>query len=202
VDEQSADASEARARAGAMAERVLRTAREAGTSPAALPLVGRAHALAMEPRLRLGVGAHHHDLLHPGRTALILLLDTEERRASVLAAAALAESERPEVRVERSELVRSLGNDEVLALLDAVPAPDAEDLVEALLLAPSEVQLVAVAERLDQLRHAHLWNEPERALAAHRQAVDVYAAIAARVHPKLSRRYDWWCRMFERNYSR
>jgi hypothetical protein len=195
------DAPEARARADAMAERVLRTAREAGAASGDLPLLERAHQRAMQPRLERGVGAHHHDLLHPGRTALILLLDTGERRVHVLAAAALAESERPELRAPRSE-VGDLGDEGVAALLDALPEPDADDLAEALLLAPAEVQLVAVAERLDQLRHAHLWNDPERARAAHRQAVDVYAAIAERVHPKLSRRYDWWGRMFERSHLR
>jgi Xaa-Pro aminopeptidase len=201
LTEPLADAPEARARADAMAERVLRTAREAGADAGDLPLLERAHQRAMLPRLERGVGAHHHDLLHPGRTALILLLDTDERRVEVLAAAVLAESERPELRAQRSE-VRSLGSEGVAALLDALPLPDSEDLAEALLLAPPEVQLVAVSERLDQLRHAHLWNDPERARAAHRQAVDVYAAIAERVHPKLSRRYDWWGRMFERNYLR
>jgi hypothetical protein len=185
-----------------MAERVLRTAREGGAPAGELPLVARAHALAMEPRLRTGIGAHHHDLLHPGRTALILLLDTEERAAPLLAAAALVESERPELRVERREVVRSIAREEVVALLDGVPAPSSEDLAEALLLAPRDVQLVTVAERLDQLRHAHLWDDRERARAAHREAVQVYAAIAERVHPKLSRRYDWWSRMFERNYLR
>jgi (p)ppGpp synthase/HD superfamily hydrolase len=187
-----------------MAERVLRTARETGATAAELPLLGRAHALAMEPRLRQSVGAHHPDLLHPGRTALILLLDTAERRAGVLAAALLAESERPELAAARHDVVRELGPEgaEAVAVLDALPDPRSDDLAESLLLAPEDVQRVALAERLDQVRHAHLWNDPERARAAHRKAVDVYAAIAERVHPKLARRYDWWCAMFERNYLR
>jgi (p)ppGpp synthase/HD superfamily hydrolase len=197
-----AQAPEARARADAMAERVLRTAREAGVPAAHLPLIGRALALAMEPRLRHGVGAHHHDLLHPGRTALILLLDTAEQRAEVLAAAALAETERPDLQVDPATLRESLGSEDAFALLEALPDPGAEDLTETLLLAPPGVQLVALAERLDQLRHAHLWQSAERMRAAHRQAVDVYAPIAERVHPKLSRRYDWWCRMFERKHPR
>jgi Xaa-Pro aminopeptidase len=184
-----------------MAERVLRTAREGGAAD--LPMLERAHALAMEPRLRAEVGAHHHDLLHPGRTALILLLDTREVRSHVLAAAVLAESERTELAAAREDVLRGLGNAEgarVVEVLDAVPSPNAADLAERLLLAAEEVQLVAVAERLDQLRHAHLWDDLEHARAAHRTAVDVYAAIAERVRPKLARRYDWWCRMFERNY--
>jgi hypothetical protein len=188
-----------------MAERVLRTARETGAAAPDLPLVADAHALAMAPRLRLGVGPHHHDLLHPGRTALILLLDTGERRADVLAAAVLAESERPELAAQRADVMRSLAGseaDRVLALLDALPSAGSEELAERLLLASEEVRLVAVAERLDQLRHAHLWNDLQRARAAHREAVAVYAAIAERVHPKLARRYDWWCAMFERNHLR
>jgi hypothetical protein len=91
---------------------------------------------------------------------------------------------------------------EVAGLLREVPLPDAEDLAERLLIADPAVQLIAVAERLDQLRHAHLWNDPARARAAHDLAVRVYAAIAERVDATLSRRYDWWCRMFERKHLR
>ena len=122
----------------------------------------------------------------------------------------LAESERAELRVDAEVVEATLtGGGEATAgsagavvaqLLRGVPSATAEDLAERLLLAEPEVQLIAVAERLDQLRHAHLWNDLERARSAHRVAVDVYAAIAERVHAKLSRRYDWWCRMFERNY--
>ena len=83
-----------------------------------------------------------------------------------------------------------------------VPLPDAEDLAERLLLAEPDVQLIALAERLDHLRHAHLWHDVEARRAAHASAARVYARIAERVHPTLARRYRWWCDMFERNYLR
>jgi (p)ppGpp synthase/HD superfamily hydrolase len=62
------------------------------------------------------------------------------------------------------------------------------------------VQRIALAERLDQLRHAHLWPDPERRRRAHQEALSVYSPLAERASPKLARRYAWWCSMFARKY--
>jgi (p)ppGpp synthase/HD superfamily hydrolase len=170
-----------------------------------LALLERAHALAMEPRLGAGLDDHDPDFLHPGRTALILLLDAAETRAEVLAAAMLAETRRRELRVDLARVREVLGagpGADVAERVAAVPLPDAADLAERLLLAEREVQLVALAERLDHLRHAHLWRDLEEKRDAHASAVQAYAGIADRVHPTLARRYRWWCEMFERNYLR
>lgn len=196
----------AAARARAMGERVLRTAREVGTPEAELPLLERAYALAMAPRLDARLGSHDPHLLHPGRSALILLLDTAEVRGAVLAAAMLAESERPELGASAARAREGLMEREVgaaaaeaaLAWAAEVPMPGDEDLAERLVVADEEVQRAALAERLDHLRHAHLWGDPERARSAHARAVEVYLPVAERVHPVLARRYLWWCEAFAR----
>ena len=56
-------------------------------------------------------------------------------------------------------------------------------------IAPEEVQRIALAERLDHLRHAHLWTDRARQRAAHDVALRIYAPVAERVHPTMARRY-------------
>jgi (p)ppGpp synthase/HD superfamily hydrolase len=181
-----------------MSARVLATALDAGVQRAALPLLERAHELAMRPRTR-ALEAHAHELLHPGRTALILLLDTEERSAQVLATGMLLDSENVSLSVTTDEARAALG-EEVSRRLASVPRPGSEDLVERLVTASEELQRIALAERLDQLRHAHLWDDPERRRRAHEEALSVYSPLAERGHEKLARRYAWWCSMFARKY--
>jgi (p)ppGpp synthase/HD superfamily hydrolase len=185
-------------RSEAMAARVLAAALEAGVPRAELPLLERAHRLAMAARSEL-LDEHAPDLLHPGRTALILLLDTEESTPGVLAAGMLVESERLDLAVPFDAIAKELGK-EVAARVEAVPPRGAEDQVERLVTAEESVQRIALAERLDQLRHAHLWPDVERRRAAHEQALDLYSPLAQRVHPKLARRYAWWCTTFARKY--
>jgi len=184
-----------------MADRLRGTARKAGVPQAGLDRLDLAHALAMGPRSALLADDHAPDFLHPGRTALILLLDLEEWDADLLAAALFVESERPELAVG-AERVRDALGDGVADWVAAVPSPAAEDLVERLILADEPVQRIVLAERLDHLRHAHLWTDLERRRAAHEGAVAVYAPLADRVHPTLARRYRWWCGMFGRKYVR
>ena len=197
------ESAEANPRARAMAERVIRTAHGSGTPPAGLAVLERAHALAMEPRLAAGIDDHDPDFLHPGRTALILLLDTGETRADVLAAAMLTETLRPKLKADAGRVPGALGAEvggRVEEWLAEVPDPEAEDLAERLLLAGPEVQLVALAERLDHVRHAHLWPDPDARREVHALTEAVYARIAERVHSTLARRYARWCEMFERNH--
>ena len=182
-----------------MADRLVRTARRVGTPEEALGLVERGHALAMGPRLQRLEDDHDPDFLHPGRTALVLLLDVEEARPEVLAAALCVESERAELRVSVAGVAEVLG-EAVAEMVAGVPLPDAEDLAELLVTADDDVRRIALAERLDHLRHAHLWNDPVRRRKAHAGAESVYLPVAERTHPTLARRYRWWCGMFGRRY--
>lgn len=176
-------------RAAAMAARVAWTMEGAG--PAERRLVDDALALAMEPRRSLD--DHHPDHLHPGRTVLVLLLDTACRDAVALAAAALVESERAALRVGPSAVLDRMGA-AVAERVAAVPPSGAADVAEALVTADEPVRLVALAERLDQVRHAHLWDDRERARRAWRGVRDVYGPVAERTHEGLARRFRAWSR--------
>jgi hypothetical protein len=59
---------------------------------------------------------------------------------------------------------------------------------------------VALAERLDQVRHAHLWGDMPEARAAHQEAAEVYLKMAERTQPRLAGRYTSWCRAFREGY--
>ena len=86
-------------RGSAMAASVLRTARTFGMPREDLPLLSRAHALAMEPRVAALADDHHPLYLHPGRTVLVLLRDAEVRDVVLLATAAVTESEDARFRI-------------------------------------------------------------------------------------------------------
>ncbi|MEJ2206644.1 MAG: hypothetical protein P8170_21345 [Gemmatimonadota bacterium] len=185
-----------------MAASVVRTARSTGLGDDGIELLSRAHVLAMAPRTRQLGDDHHPQFLHPGRTVLILLRDVGVADAEVLSAAAVTESEDERLRVKLERVGRVLGNG-VRSLVDRVPRPDSESLSESLVTAPTNVRLVALAERLDHLRHAHLrvgdevWQR-----SAHAQAESVYLPVAERTHPLLARRYRHWCRTFRRRWER
>lgn len=188
---------EARERAEAMARRVVLTARRVGAPREDLPLLERAHALAMAPRLALPLDGHDPDFLHPARSALILMLDTAEADPAVLAAAMLTETQRVDLRPPMHAIEERIGGDgsgaagkRAVGLVAEVPLPEAEDLVERLVLAERGVQLVALAERLDHLRHAHLWRDAARMRVTRILAEEVYGPLAHRVHPRLAHRYD------------
>jgi (p)ppGpp synthase/HD superfamily hydrolase len=182
-----------------MAASIVRTARGYGVDPQGLSVVSGAHALAMGPRVAALPDDDHPLYLHPGRTVLVLLLDAGVSDAGVLAAAALSESEDADLRVAGSTVAVELPED-VAALVAAVPWADAPDLAETLVSAPESVRLIALAERLDHLRHAHLRDDAGWRARVHAQAVSVYAPVAERTHPRLAGRYRHWCRMFARRF--
>lgn len=189
-------------RGTAMAASVTRTARSFGVSPEGIALLGRAHALAMEPRRAAFTDDHHPLYLHPGRTVLVLLRDASCLDGHVLAAAALTETEDEALRI-REEAVRAVVGDAVADLVVAVPAPWSESLAEDLVVAEESVRLVALAERLDHLRHGHLRDADHawrRAVLA--QAEAIYLPVAERTHPRLAQRYRHWCRAFARRVAR
>ncbi len=184
-------------RALAMAARVDRELDEAGGSGEARRLLDRALSLAMKPRH--GLDDHHPDYLHPARSALILLRDAGVREGRVLSAAAVAESERPELRAAPEAISAALGP-EVAALAAAVPVPGSEGLAEVLVTADEATRLVALAERLDHLRHAHLRDDRDAAWRGrvHAEAEAVYGPVAERTHPGLARRYRAWLKGFRK----
>ncbi len=182
-----------------MAERLGDTARSLGIAKGGVQLITAAYALAMEPRRQRLDDDHHPAYLHPARSALILMDDVGERGPTVVAAAALVETEHECLRVSTDRLAPIVGP-EVAQLVSAVPTPGAEGLVEALVLSAPEVARVALAERLDQLRHAHLREDLEWRRRAHAEAQTVYLPLAERTDPTLARRYRWWCAMFGQHH--
>lgn len=147
-------------------------------------------AFAMLHRLELLHDEEHFETLHPARTLLILLDDCDVTDPDVLEAAASIESEHDELRVAPAS-----------ALATAVPTPltSGESIAEDLVVAPSDIRLIAIAERLDHARHLHL--RPSAAWDAFHASVGaVYLPVAHRTHPRLARRYDWWWRMFGQRF--
>ncbi len=181
-----------RERGRQMEVRLVHTAQERGIGPAGVELLERMHRVAMEVRNRLADDDHDPAYLHPGRSALILLNDAGERDPLTLAATLTLDSHMP----EWAPSAAAIAEPSVLELRAAVPLSGADDLAERLVVAESNLRLMALAERLDQLRHAHLWTDLDARRVAHAEACSVYAPVADRTHPVLARRYAWWCRMF------
>jgi (p)ppGpp synthase/HD superfamily hydrolase len=178
-----------------MAEKLAVYAQRAGVTD--IGLVLQAYQLAMQPRLEHLADVFHHDMLHPARTALILLENVGITAARVLAAAQVIETCVPRLRVVPEEIAAALGAD-VAALAAAVPDPvaDRETLVEQLVTADDNVALIALAERLDHARHLHM-RAPREWRDYFEQTVTVYLPLAQRLHPELQRRFERWAGAFE-----
>lgn len=184
-----------------MAVSVVRAARTLGVPAEGIAEISRAHALAMRPRVAGFDNDHHPLFLHPGRTVLVLLRDVGCLDPLTLAAAALVESEDQALRIPGVEVAEVVGR-AVADLVVRVPLSGREDLAEALVTAEETVRLVALAERLDHLRHAHLRDAPAGwCSAVLAEAEAVYRPVAHRTHPRLAQRYDHWCRTFARRVS-
>jgi hypothetical protein len=178
-----------------MGLRLIRTARRAGVE--ALPLLQRAHALAMEPRHRLLDDDHDPRYLHPGRTALVCLTDGEMRDPVALAASLLVDTVSPELAPVPDALSRIHASHELheaFSLRDRIPRPFGEGLAEALITTEPEVRVLALAEWLDQLRHLRLWAAGPAVSSAQRVTEEVYLPVAERTHTTLARRFRWWVR--------
>lgn len=185
-------------RGDAMGVRVVRTAEELGLASDDLDRLARVHAAAMDVRNTVLDDDHDPAYLHPGRSALILMQDVEETDARTLAAAMVVDSQTP-AWVPSD---REVGDAAVCRLRDGVPPSGSDELAERLVTAEASVRRIALAERLDHLRHAHLWPDMEARRRAHAEAVAVYTPIADRTDPVLSRRLHWWCRMFGARHLR
>jgi (p)ppGpp synthase/HD superfamily hydrolase len=194
-----------------MGRRVLRTAGELAVPAAGLELVGTAYHAARRHREACLDDDHDPHYLHPGRTALILMLDTGEADPIVLAAAALAETQRPELAAPDEDVWSEADGtdgtvrealDRALELRRRVPSPSAEDLVERLVVAEPALRRVAVAERLDHARHAHMWLEGRGDAVLLDEVERVYEAVARRTHPRLAQRFERWARGARRRLGR
>lgn len=188
-----------------MEQRLVRAASERGVSAPDLERVVKAHRAAMAIRdSPFSTLSSDQDpaYLHPGRVVLILLQDLEEGDPDALAVGALAESRAPALSVSATAAEEVLG-ESAFALWTALPevswggatGPDDDgELLEDLVTADAVVQRIALAEALDQLRHAHLWENAAERVRAAQVAREVLAPAAARVHPVLERRFNWWVR--------
>ncbi len=184
----------------AMEGRVGRTLEDMGLRTDDVALVRTALRLAMEPRRERLSDARHPDFLHPGRTVLILSVDASVRDPLALAAGALLESERADLRVGQARIADQIG-ESLAAWVAAVPLPG-DRLAEDLVTAPRAVCLVALAERLDQCRHARFWLDGDAKARALAEAVGVYGPVALRVDDALARRFSHWSRAFARTLDR
>lgn len=184
-------------RGAAMASSLARAARSLGVTTTDVDLVARAHARAMAPRMAALDDDHHPSYLHPGRAALVLLRDAAVKDGSILAAACLAESEEHGLGVPPTE-VRAAFGPRVAALAD-VPAFDSEELAERLVTAGHDERLVALAERLDTVRHAHVRDlDRTRCLEELERVRAVYLPVAERTDERLARRFRHWSIAFAR----
>jgi len=187
-------------RGHAMEVRVGRTLERAGFTASGVTLVRAAYRLAMGSRQERLPNPRHPDFLHPGRTVLILVLDSGFIDVIGLAAAALVDSERAELRVDPNRISQAIG-DEVAEWVRSVPLPG-NGLAEALLCARVPVQVVALAERLDQCRHAKFWSDHAARVRVHEEVQAIYGPVAERTDAALARRFAHWSRAFSRTLER
>src|SRR5262245_50060212 len=160
-----------------MAGRLTETLHSWRTPEADIERITHAYWLALDLR-RTRMDEHHPALLHPARSVLILFHDVNVRDARVLSAAAVVDTSAPELEPSRSAVEDRLGPD-VVELVAAVPRPTeaGAELLEQLLVAEREIQLIALAERLDYARHLHLISD-EGWAQEHALVRDVYLPIA------------------------
>ena len=182
-----------------MSDRVDRTAVVVGVDGLGRVLIGKAIETAMARRLVTIDDDHHPDYLHPGRTVVVLLDDVGLADPVALAAAGVLDTRRDDLEPTDADVTERV-DAEVTAFRGAVPRSGSDTLLEDLLASERNVVLVTLAERLDQVRHAHMWGDLGEARAAHREASEVYLKMAERTHARLAARYTQWCRAFGERY--
>ena len=180
-------------RVATMAEKLVVYARRAGVDDVAI--VEDAYWTAVQPRVDYFRDVFHIDVLHPARTALILIELGECKSGITLAAGQLTETFLPELRLQHGDSL----NAHVWKLANEVPNPldEDENLLEALVTAEEDVALIAVAERLDHARHLHMRDSSQWA-DFYQQTQNVYLPVAQRLHPELYARYHRWATAFGR----
>lgn len=182
-----------------MAERVHRTAAAAGLDPRGLELLSKTMQTAMAPRVAIIEDDHHPEYLHPGRSVLILLDDVGLVDPVALCAACVLDTRRYDLEAT-DHVVSEQVSPDVAEFRSVVPRSGSETLLEDLLVSEPTVVLVALAERLDQVRHAHQWGDWPAARIAHQEASEIYLKVAERAHARLASRYANWARAFGERY--
>lgn len=177
-----------------MAEKLAVYARRAGVDDVAL--VEDAYWASVKPRVEYFGNVFDFDVLHPARTALILIELTSCTKAEVIAAAQLVETHFADLRLASANLPTA-----VLGLAASVPNPlDIDDngaLLETLVTGDDDVALIAVAERLDHARHLHMRDSSQWS-TFYQQVRSVYLPLAERLHPGLHARFNRWATAFGR----
>ncbi len=184
-----------------MAASVASAAQVRGLGAEAVHRISRSYALAMEPRVATIEDDHDPAYLHPGRTILLLFQDVGDVPVEALCAAAVHETERPDLRVSVHEISEALGAG-VADIVSVLPLPGDEGLLERLVTLERPALLAALAERLDQLRHAHLRQDPVWWRAIFAEAEAAWVPVAERTHPRLADRYRHWHRTFARRLQK
>jgi len=188
-----------------MGDRVLRLAQSLGIPDEGLPLLGTAHDLAMEARHEIVPDDHDPRFLHPGRSALVAMEDGGVRDGRALAAVMTVDSWNPDLAPGRAAVADRLGP-EVADLSTALPViGDREParVLEELLELDLDTALLALAEQLDHLRHAHLGTAGPIRQRYHRMGCEAYRLAAERTGSEVFvRRYAYWCRTFHQRFLR
>lgn len=203
-----------RTRSTNMGKRLSRTVESKGGDSSLNFWVCHAHAVAIRPRDAALSDDHDPRYLHPGRSALILLLDLELLDPVALGLALWHDSQdaglMPRIGdIELDELALTPTPDlsiqatieQVMQTRETLPRHGDEELAAKLVVLDHEVACAALAERLDHLRHLHLQEVTDESRDVWREARDVWAPMAERTHPDLARRYAWWTRKFTGRYS-
>jgi (p)ppGpp synthase/HD superfamily hydrolase len=182
-------------RAETMAVKLAAYARRVGIMPDVLVA---AYERSIERRMKHLRDVFHPELLHPARTALILIEDAGCTDDVILTAAALVDSEYAGMQLTDPEIREAFG-ERVASLVAAVPRPGEEraGLLEALVIAPHDVGLIAVAERLDHARHLH-FRDPALWRPFLAQITDAYLPFSGRVSAPLGVRLERWRGAFEK----
>lgn len=174
-----------------MRSRVLERIARERVDPTGLKLFDEAITAALSVRDAQFADDHHVDLLHPARTALILIDDVLVTDPMLLSIAALLESYDTSRAVPSAQIKEM--NAAAAAALRAIPTPggDGDALLERLLALPAEHLTIALAERLDHARHLHLRPAEVQAAALHLEST-VYLPLARRSGGLLGKRYERW----------
>jgi len=186
-------------RARAMAVRLRGAATRAGLTDADVDRLVHCYEWIVQPRSRAFGNPRHPDLLHPARTALILLEDVGLTDADAIAAGILYDARQPDLSPS-DEQVAALAGVRAAALRAQFPGRDADPLEirEALVTADPHACLAALAEQLDHARHLHL--APQAIWRAVFERTAAFQPVALRAHPQLALRYTRWIGVFERRY--
>jgi len=197
-------------RARFMEARLARELKERGVQPADVLELTRLHARVMTPFHDAFSDDHHPVYLHPARSALVMLIETPERDVAALALALVVDSERilntgtvsaPVIPNHAAEALRdspAVWSDEVLKIGSRLDAPGSPTRLESLVVESDPFRAALLAERLDHLRHLHLWRGSEAVARAADEVQAVDLPAAGRAHPRLAQLLRGWLRRSER----